>query len=80
VVALDGGQKVVEISGVAAARALGMRVIVPDHHLPGDRLPDADAIVKHIGEHARGGDVVVVFSNGGFGGIHGKLLQRLGRR
>ena len=27
-----------------------------------------------------GGDVVVVFSNGGFGGIHAKLLDRLGRR
>jgi hypothetical protein len=24
--------------------------------------------------------IVVVFSNGGFGGIHGKLLERLGRR
>jgi UDP-N-acetylmuramate: L-alanyl-gamma-D-glutamyl-meso-diaminopimelate ligase len=43
-------------------------------------LPDADAIVDHLGRQAQGGDVVVVFSNGGFGGIHGKLLQRLGRR
>jgi hypothetical protein len=25
---------------------------------------------------ARPGDVVCVFSNGGFGGIHGKLLER----
>jgi len=47
---------------------------------PAAYLPDADAIVKHIGQHARGGDVVVVFSNGGFGGIHGKLLQRLGQK
>ncbi len=46
---------------------------------PAAYLPDADAIVNHLGQHARGGDVVVVFSNGGFGGIHGKLLQRLGR-
>jgi UDP-N-acetylmuramate: L-alanyl-gamma-D-glutamyl-meso-diaminopimelate ligase len=36
--------------------------------------------VDHVGRQAQGGDVVVVFSNGGFGGIHGKLLQRLGRR
>jgi UDP-N-acetylmuramate: L-alanyl-gamma-D-glutamyl-meso-diaminopimelate ligase len=43
-------------------------------------LPDADAIVNHLAQHAQGGDVVVVFSNGGFGGIHGKLLHRLGRR
>jgi UDP-N-acetylmuramate: L-alanyl-gamma-D-glutamyl-meso-diaminopimelate ligase len=43
-------------------------------------LPDADAIVAHLAKNAQGGDVVVVFSNGGFGGIHGKLLERLGRR
>jgi len=47
---------------------------------PTAHLPDVDAIVNHLGQHAQGGDVVVVFSNGGFGGIHGKLLQRLGRR
>ena len=34
------------IAGVAAARALGMRVLVTDHHLPGMQLPDADAIVN----------------------------------
>jgi len=43
-------------------------------------LPDVDAIVTHIAKGAQGGDVAVVFSNGGFGGIHGKLLQRLARR
>ena len=43
-------------------------------------LPDADAIVAHLAKTAGGGDVVVVFSNGGFGGIHAKLLQQLGRR
>jgi UDP-N-acetylmuramate: L-alanyl-gamma-D-glutamyl-meso-diaminopimelate ligase len=43
-------------------------------------LPDADAIVAHVAAKAQGGDVVCVFSNGGFGGIHGKLLERLGRK
>jgi UDP-N-acetylmuramate: L-alanyl-gamma-D-glutamyl-meso-diaminopimelate ligase len=43
-------------------------------------LPDVDAIVDHVGKSAQGGEIVVVFSNGGFGGIHGKLLERLGRR
>jgi UDP-N-acetylmuramate: L-alanyl-gamma-D-glutamyl-meso-diaminopimelate ligase len=43
-------------------------------------LPDANAIVAHLAQHAQGGDVICVFSNGGFDGIHGKLLARLGRR
>jgi UDP-N-acetylmuramate: L-alanyl-gamma-D-glutamyl-meso-diaminopimelate ligase len=43
-------------------------------------LPDVDAIVAHVAKGAQGGDIVCVFSNGGFGGIHGKLLERLGKR
>jgi len=43
-------------------------------------LPDVDAIVAHVAKSAQGGDIVVVFSNGGFGGIHAKLLERLGRK
>ena len=42
-------------------------------------LADVEAIVSHVVKHAQGGDIVCVFSNGGFGGIHGKLLERLGR-
>ncbi len=34
------------ISGVAAARNAGMRVVVTDHHLPGAELPEADALVN----------------------------------
>jgi single-stranded-DNA-specific exonuclease len=33
-------------AGVAAARARGMDVLITDHHLPGVRLPDANAIVN----------------------------------
>ncbi len=43
-------------------------------------LPEVNSIVNHIAEGIQGGDVVCVFSNGGFGGIHQKLLDRLGRR
>ncbi|MSU84780.1 MAG: UDP-N-acetylmuramate:L-alanyl-gamma-D-glutamyl-meso-diaminopimelate ligase [Pedosphaera sp.] len=41
-------------------------------------LPTVDSIVEHVGSGARPGDVVCVFSNGGFGDIHNRLLARLG--
>ncbi len=37
----------------------------------------ADAIVERLKEESCEGDVVIVLSNGGFGGIHEKLLQVL---
>jgi UDP-N-acetylmuramate: L-alanyl-gamma-D-glutamyl-meso-diaminopimelate ligase len=42
-----------------------------------DYLFDADAVVMHTSTNVQGGDIVVVFSNGGFGGIQGKLMERL---
>ncbi len=37
-------------------------------------LPDADAIVEHLTPEMKDGDVVAIMSNGGFGGIHEKIL------
>jgi UDP-N-acetylmuramate: L-alanyl-gamma-D-glutamyl-meso-diaminopimelate ligase len=37
-----------------------------------------ETIVAHVKSHAVSGDVVAVLSNGGFGGIHQKLLDALG--
>jgi UDP-N-acetylmuramate: L-alanyl-gamma-D-glutamyl-meso-diaminopimelate ligase len=37
-------------------------------------IEGADAIVAHVAPELRAGDVVVVMSNGGFDGIHEKLL------
>ena len=39
--------------------------------------PDADAIVAKLAPLAKPGDIIVVFSNGGFDGIHEKLLAAL---
>ena len=43
-VTVDNGIAAVE--GVRAARKLGIRVVVTDHHLAGETLPEADAIVN----------------------------------
>lgn len=44
IVTVDNGISCID--GVAHAKAKGIRVVVTDHHLPGDVLPDADAIVN----------------------------------
>ncbi len=41
---------------------------------------DADAIVAHLTPEMRSGDVIAVMSNGGFDGIHDKILDRLRER
>jgi UDP-N-acetylmuramate: L-alanyl-gamma-D-glutamyl-meso-diaminopimelate ligase len=38
---------------------------------------DLDRMVEAIAEEARSGDHILVMSNGGFGGVHQKLLERL---
>ena len=44
IITVDNG--IASIDGVAAAKAKGIRVLVTDHHLAGDELPDADAIIN----------------------------------
>lgn len=44
IITVDNG--IASIDGVNAAKAANMRVIVTDHHLPGEILPSADAIVN----------------------------------
>jgi UDP-N-acetylmuramate: L-alanyl-gamma-D-glutamyl-meso-diaminopimelate ligase len=53
---------------VAALAPLGAKAAVHD---------DLDALVGAVATGARAGDHVLVMSNGGFGGVHGKLLARL---
>jgi single-stranded-DNA-specific exonuclease len=44
IITVDNG--IASIDGVEAAKRLGIEVVVTDHHLPGDALPDARVIVN----------------------------------
>lgn len=44
IITVDNG--ISSVDGVHAAQALGISVLVTDHHLPGDALPTADVIVN----------------------------------
>ncbi|MCK4842061.1 MAG: single-stranded-DNA-specific exonuclease RecJ [Methylococcales bacterium] len=44
IITVDNG--VSSIEGVRAAKEYGMKVLITDHHLPGEQLPDADAMVN----------------------------------
>ncbi len=43
-ITVDNG--ISSIEGVAVAKQAGIKVLITDHHLPGEQLPDADAIVN----------------------------------
>jgi len=47
---------------------------------PAIALPDCDAIIEHLLPQLQEGDVVAIMSNGGFGGIHDKLLEALRKK
>ena len=78
----------------SSRRSPGLELLKPEERLDPEKLMrdlkasgrdaayllDADAIVTHVGQSAQGGDIVCVFSNGGFGNIHTKLLERFARR
>jgi UDP-N-acetylmuramate: L-alanyl-gamma-D-glutamyl-meso-diaminopimelate ligase len=54
----------------AALYSLGSKAIV---------LDDLNQLVESIAKFAQSGDQILVMSNGSFGGIHDKLLQRLAK-
>ena len=66
--------------GAARGRAIGSipnrsSKTSPRQGKPAFYEPDVDAIIARLKPLAREGDVVVILSNGGFGGIHERLLQ-----
>jgi UDP-N-acetylmuramate: L-alanyl-gamma-D-glutamyl-meso-diaminopimelate ligase len=54
-----------------------IRDVAADGRTPAYCLDGADSIVSHLAPQLRAGDTVAVMSNGGFGGIHDKLLAAL---
>ena len=50
---------------------------ISSQNKPAFLFPDAEAIIDHLLPQLREGDVVAIMSNGGFGGIHEKLLEKL---
>ena len=66
--ALPEAERLSEPALAAAIRAGGGRA---------RHLPDLADIVRAVVDEAEDGDLVVVMSNGAFGGIHGQLLRAL---
>jgi UDP-N-acetylmuramate: L-alanyl-gamma-D-glutamyl-meso-diaminopimelate ligase len=67
-------------SSLPESERLSPEALVDDLHRNGQHaryIPEVDDIIKTIVAEHRDGDVVVLMSNGGFGGIHRKLLQAL---
>lgn len=54
------------------------RDIERDFSTSARHIPDVDAIVAFLSSHVRQGEIVVVMSNGGFGGLTDKLVATLG--
>ncbi len=65
------GQRLSETDLVDAVRGLGARA---------EFWPAVPQIVERLAREAREGDVVAVLSNGGFDGVHEKLLEALAAR
>ena len=69
--------QVAALEQIPVAERLHPEQVVADiaaRGIPAYYEPDADAIVARLKPLLQPGDVVIVFSNGGFGGIHQKLL------
>jgi UDP-N-acetylmuramate: L-alanyl-gamma-D-glutamyl-meso-diaminopimelate ligase len=85
--AFDGADEIVIAavfrSNLPDPERLSAEDLVSDLRAAGKRarhIPAVDDIVTTIAKEHRMGDLVVIMSNGGFGGIHQKLVDALGAR
>ena len=56
---------------------LDFAALEANNPVPSCSFDDVDEIVCYLAKHSRSGDHIVIMSNGGFGGIHDKLLRAL---
>ena len=54
-----------------------LQEVVAGLEMPGSVATTIDALLQEVVAEARSGDHVLIMSNGGFGGIHGRLLAAL---
>ncbi|WP_394209688.1 Mur ligase family protein [Psychrobacter piscatorii] len=64
---LEWGLREVIEQATAANKSIGNQQV----------MSSVDTIIEHISNHAKAGDAIVVMSNGGFEGIHQRLLTAL---
>ena len=73
-------REIVPLEGVPAEERFSSHQLVTTLEKQGiqaEYYPDTDTILDALSSHARAGDVIAVFSNGGFDNIHQRLLVRL---
>ncbi len=56
---------------------LDFNKLIADSKVPSYAFPSVEEIIMFLEENVRSGDHIIIMSNGGFGGIHEKLLKAL---
>ena len=54
-----------------------LEAVVAESPVSATVVADVDELVRQVASEACAGDQIVIMSNGGFGGIHQKLLHEL---
>jgi len=68
-------------SGIPEANRLDAETLVSEirrHGVQSHLIPHVDDLVEHLTARVRPGDCVAIMSSGSFGGLHRKLLERIG--
>ena len=86
--AFDAADRVWIAANARAAELPESERFLPEDLVAGLRLrgveaefgPDVETIVREVAQSVRPGDLVVVMSNGAFGGIHERLIEAINAR